>query len=296
MLKHLAVGACALALLATPVLAQQACEPAKLASAVDRYANVPFSALSWRVLQGKGDPMIDPLYADDGSYEDSQRWSELVTKLAPDSEGLRRIGWDCRIGYPLTVLEKRIGSLGKDHPYVRQWLMVQEQVLRSCNDETGAVALPPPMEIEPSFANLQKIDRAYQEASIAFYRDKAAAVPMFRAIAESTSPHRAAARYNIASLLANSKQPETARKEAEAILADPSMASVHKITRQLLGYIANQEDTAEGWTGLIAADPDLQREYGLALRDIDYVGVRGKDDDWWLDGTLPEDPNRKSVV
>ena len=33
-----------------------------------------------------------------------------------------------------------------------------------------------------------------------------------------------------------------------AILADPSLAAVHGITRELQGYIANIEDTAGGWT------------------------------------------------
>ena len=33
------------------------------------------------------------------------------------------------------------------------------------------------------------------------------------------------------------------------------------------------------------------------LTDIDFVGVREKDGDWWLDGTLPEDPTiSKSLV
>ena len=35
---------------------------------------------------------------------------------------------------------------------------------------TGDVALPQPLEAEATFANRQAMDRAYQEASIAFYR------------------------------------------------------------------------------------------------------------------------------
>ena len=311
MMKSFATSMLALALLAGPGLAQSSCDPAKLASAVDRYAAEPFSALSWRVLQGLGDPMIEPAVAGADTYGAQDRWRKLTAEIMPDAQGLQEVSWNCRIGYPLSVLEKRVSALGKDHPYVKQWLLAQEQVMRACASESGDVALPPPLGDDATFANRQAMDRAYQEASIAYYREKEKAIPMFRAIADSTSQHRAAACYNIANLLANAKQPEAARKEAEAILADPSLSSVHAITQELLGYIANQEDTAAGWTALIdgavatletpadtiLANDDLKHAYANALTDIDFVGVRQKDGDWWLDGTLPENPTvSKSLV
>ena len=37
-------------------------DPAKVATAIDRYADAPFSARTWRVLKGLGDPMIDVSY------------------------------------------------------------------------------------------------------------------------------------------------------------------------------------------------------------------------------------------
>ena len=304
MLKRLAIGLLTFANLCGPVLAQS-CEPAKLAAAIDRYAAEPFSARTWRVLQGLGDPMLESSSIGDDYWPQQDRWKTLTAQLAPDAAGLQDIGWNCRIGYPLSVLEKRMGSLGRDHIYVKQWLLAQEKVMQACASQGGDdVTLPPPLEIEPAFANLQKMDRAYQEASIAFYRNPERALPLFRAIGASHSPHRAAARYNIANLMANAKQPDAARKEAEAILADPSLQSVHAITKDLLGYIANQEDTAQGWTGIIErnvailetpADKILasdasKHEYASALYDIGFAGVRAKDDDWWLDGKLPEDP------
>ena len=104
--------------------------------------------------------------------------------------------------------------------------------------------------------------------------------------------------------MANARQPDKARQEAEEILADPSLQSVHAITRALLGYIANQQDTAEGWTGIIErnvaiietpaekilASDALKHEYATALHDIDFAGVSAKDGDWWLDAKLPENP------
>ena len=304
MLKHLAIGLLAVANLCGPVMAQT-CEPAKLAAAVDRYAAEPFSARTWRVLQGLGDPMLESSNAGGDVWPQQERWTKLAAELAPKAAGLQYIGDRCRIGYPLSVIEKRKGSLGREHPYVKQWLLAQEMVMHACSsDGDDNVSLPPPLDIEPAFVNLQKMDRAYQEASIAFYRNPERALPLFREVGSSNSPHRAAARYNIANLLANARQPGKARQAAEDILADPSLRSVHSITRALLGYIANQQDTAEGWTGIIernvviietpgdkiAVNDALKREYAAALYDIDFAGVSAKNDDWWLDGKLPENP------
>lgn len=305
MLKRLAASLCAIASLAGPVLAQQSCEPGKLAAAIDRYAMEPFSALTWRVLQGHGDPMLEATTLGNDAWSQRSRWKAIISVILPDATELQEPDWSCRIAYPLEVLEQRIAALGRDNPYVKQWLLAQQSVVRSCSGSAGAdIALPPPLDVIPALADLQKQDRAYQEASIAFYRDKERSGSLFRAIAAGNSPHRAAARYNIANLLANARQLDEARKEADAIVADLALASVHGITRELLGYIANLQDTAEGWSALIDRDvailempadrilasDDLKREYAAALYDIDFAGVRAKDGDWWLDATLPENP------
>lgn len=312
MMKSIVASLTALVVVAGPALAQQlSCDPATLAAAVDRYAQDPFSARSWRVLQGLGDPMIDPGSADADTWTQQEDWKKLAAQILPNEQDLQNVGWNCRIGYPLSVLKTRVDQLGASDPYVKQWLLAQEQVIRACTNDEGEVSLPEPLVDEPAITNRQKADRAYQEASVAFYRDKQKAIPLFKAIAQSTSIHRAAAAYNVANLLANAKQPVEARAAAEAILADPTMSSVHQITQQLLGYIANQEDTAQGWSGLIDGDisilempasqilaqDDLKKSYGTALYDIDFVGIRAKDGDWWLDGTLPENPTiSKSIV
>ena len=312
MMKSIVASLAAIVIVAGPALAQQvSCDPATLAAAVDRYAQEPFSARTWRVLQGLGDPMIDPGSADADTWAQQEEWKKLVAQILPGEQDLQNVGWNCRIGYPLSVLKTRIDQLGANDPYVKQWLLAQEQVIRACSNDEGDVSLPEPLVDEPAVTNRQKADRAYQDASIAFYRDKQKAIPQFKAIAESPSIHRAAAAYNVANLLANAKQPTEARAAAEAILADPSLSPVHQITRQLLGYIANQEDTAQGWTGIIdgdveiletpaaqiLTDDNLKRQYSIALYDIDFVGIRKKDGDWWLDGTLPADATiSKSIV
>ena len=302
----------ALMLFSSSALAQETCEPGKLAAMVDTYASNPFSARTWRVLNGLGDPMIEPSYSGSDTWQNQDAWKKLVAATLPAGQAVQEVGYDCRIGYPLQVLQSRIAALGKDNPYVQQWLKVQGKVLQVCSTpDTADTALPEPAETDPAHPTMQAEDRAYQEASIAFYKDKPKAIELFRAIAASDSPHKAAARYNIANLMANSKDVVAARAEANAILADPVFASIHGITQELLGYIANLEDTPAGWSALIddsikiietptkdiLASDKLKADYGRALNDIDYAGIRGKRDDWWLAGTLPENPTiSKSIL
>ena len=57
-------------------------DPAKVASAIDRYAEAPFSARTWRVLKGLGDPMIDMSYAGAGRWDDERRFKELAAQVS----------------------------------------------------------------------------------------------------------------------------------------------------------------------------------------------------------------------
>ncbi len=288
---------------AAPALAQAACTPEKLNAAMDGFARAPFGAASWRKLNGLGAPDVttdSPFYS---GYAATEAWKKRAAELAPDMPDLQNVPYECRMSYPLEVLEARIAKLGPTDPYIKQWLKSQARVMKACDGtDTGQAALPDPLEVKPELAQMQQDDRAYQEASVAFYgADKTKAVQMFKAIGASASPHKAAARYNVANLLANAKNLTEARAEAAAILADPSLASVHVITKDLQGYIANLEDTPAGWSTLIdntvatlsqpasaiMADPKAQGEYSSALYDIDFVGVRDKQDDWWVSGTLP---------
>ena len=300
----------------TPLLAQQACpdgsarDAGKISAAVDIYAREPFSARTYRVLKGLGDPMIDPDYGSYSSWQDGDAFKKLVAGIMPDAKQPNYYGYECRLSYPREVLEKRVADLGKTNPYVKQWLTVQLAVLAAC-DGAKITELPGPLTDQQSpVKELQEADRTYQSASLVFYTDRAKALDLYKAIGASASPHKGAARYMVANILANGKQLADARTEAKAILADPSLASVHGITQELLGYIANLEDTAPGWSSLIndtiavldkprtdiMASPQLSKDYGRALYDIDFVGIRAKSDDWWLDGTLPENPTISKAI
>ena len=300
--KKIIAALSALTMLSSSALAQETCDAGKLSTLVDTYASNPFSARTWRVLNGLGDPMIEPSSSGSDTWVNQDNWKKLVAGILPAGQTAQEVGYDCRIGYPLQVLQSRVSTLGKENPYVLQWLKVQEKVLQVCSNlDTTDTALPEPIDVDPAHPTMQAEDRAYQEASVAFYKDKVKAIELFRAIANTDSPHKAAARYNIANLLANSKDVVAARAEANAIQDDPALSSVHGITQELLGYIANLEDTPAGWTALIddsvkvitaptkdiLASDKLKADYGRALNDIDYAGIRGKRDDWWLTGTLP---------
>jgi hypothetical protein len=301
---------------ASPVIAAGSCpdgsprDAEKIAEAIDIYASEPFSARTWRVLKGLGDPGIDQSYGGTSYWTDQDHWRKQVADLAPDIKQPTYYGFDCRLDYPVEVLDKRIGDLGPKHPYVKQWITVQTAVLAACSEQSVS-ELPPPLTwLEGDMKALQDFDRAYQGATLVFYKDKAQAIDIFRSIAGTQSPHRPAARYMVANALANAKQLEAARKEADEILADPSLASVHEITQELLGYIANLEDTAQGWTDLLEAtiavletpaseilgSEKLKADYARALTDIDFAGIRGKSDDWWLEGLLPENPTISKAI
>jgi len=292
--------------------AQSNCPPENVNAAIDLFAQQPFSAVSWRMLNGLGAPNVEADGAYSGAKSANDIWRRQVKALAPDMPELQDLSYECRMTYPLEVLEARVATLGAGDPYIKQWLKSQARVLKACRGAgDDATVLPPPLEVKPEVVDLQQDDRAYQDASVAFYgQDKSKALQLFRAIGASRSVHGAAARYNVANLLANAKNVVEARKEAAAILSDPSLASVHGITRELQGYIANLEDTAEGWSQLIdntvatltqpstavSATPKSQAEYAAALFDIEFVGVRDKQDDWWVRGVLPENPTLSKAL
>jgi hypothetical protein len=312
MLKKLIPTFAALSILMGSAAAQTSCSSEKLAASVDRFADDPYGARAWRVLHGLGDPKIERASGDFGNWQAVDAWKKRMGELAPDLPGVQDAGYDCRMAYPLEVLDRRVSGLGKTSPYIKQWIQAQGVVIAACSGkENATLDLPPALADQPAaITALQSDDRDYQSASVVFYKDKTKALELFRKIAASGSIHKAYARYNVANLLANSKDVVGARTEAKAILADQSLSSVHGITQELLGYIANIEDTPAGWTALIdstlevlskpeaeiMASEKLKSDYARALNDISYAGVGAKQDDWWIKGELPENPTLSKAI
>src|SRR5687767_15858901 len=75
----------------TPLLAQNACpdgaprDEQKITQAIDLYVREQFSARSYRVLKGLGDPMIDRDYGSYSSWQDADALKKLISEIAPDA-------------------------------------------------------------------------------------------------------------------------------------------------------------------------------------------------------------------
>ena len=176
------------------VFAQAVCSPEKLNAAIDVYANDPFGARSWRVLQGLGDPGLEASSTYSGNWEKTDTWKKRVAALTPGLQSVQEPNYECRMDYPLQVLESHVKQLGATSPYIKQWLMVQGAVMAACGGKQDAnLSMPAPLaELSPDVLAMQISDRVYQGASIAFYSDKPKALELFRQIGASTSPQPAA--------------------------------------------------------------------------------------------------------
>ena len=297
--------------------------PSSAALRLNHYFEHPDAPETFRALTGQGDPQIPP--ADRAAPWDRPRDTPdaaLFLRLFPGAAGQSSLDpGACRPDYALQTLKARIAQLGADHPYVRRWVEVQRAVFAPCLpgvDKAAAADLPPPLHIDDkALARLQVQDRAYQVASAAFYRgDMPAALAGFGKIARGESPHRATAVYMAAAIRAGTQKGlwmgakplvPAARSVAEvqAILADPSLASVHPQARALLGWIgATAADDAsrraqvlatladlEQPAARLAQDPAARARYALARGDIDelhFASLQG-DPSWWLLAGPPPD-------
>ena len=292
------------------------------AQRLDDYFEHPNGPQTFRALTGLGDPQIEAQYRQTWVDPKADADNVLRVRLFPAAKGQTYFNTDeCRIDYPIQTLKARIASLGENHPYVLRWIALQSSVFAGCLYGASApdvAELPKPLATrDRSLARLQTQDRAYQLASLAFYRgDIAGALAAFRRIARGASPHRAAAIYMVAAIRAGTHtryapnaQPLVSSaesvKEVLAILADPRLAAIHPITRELLGWIgATASDevarTAQVRATLadlelpaaeLAVDAESRTRYALARTDIDrlhYASLHG-DPSWWLQGGPPPD-------
>ena len=270
-----------------------------IVAGLNHYFDAPNAPETYRALSGQGDPHIPP---EDLWLEAWQAKPDPLLKLImPEPpDGAPYIENVCRTDYALQTLKARIAQLGPDHPYVRRWIEAQRAAFLPCSGVKAAAAtadLPPALDLKnPALRRLQADDRAYQAASLSFYRDdRQAALKAFATIAHGQSPHRPIAIFMIAAVKAgsNGKAWETGDKplaerphsiaDIQAILADPSLESIHPLALQLLGQVAHDapdqaSSTAyvratlsalEAPTDRLAHDPIARRSYALARADIE---------------------------
>jgi hypothetical protein len=310
--------------------------PKQIETRIDHYFSEPRSPETFRALSGMGLP-AGATAQDGDSY--SRWWSasaadkELLHRLFPQIDMTNQYWYpdfgDCRAEAPFRQLKERIALLGADHPYIGQWLQAEWAMLAICkldrSDIAVAAVLPPPLETnDAAVALLQTQDRAYQHAAMLFYKgDDVAALAAFKAIAEDrASPDRPLAAYMALAMQAGSRAarpeqrhlsdsvalpPEQALKAIQAVLADPSLQSVHPMAASLIGWIgANVEDAPtraaqlhEAFaslmqpTGQLDNCPQCLQRYEAALSDIDFLRRnifydRANAPDWVLTGKVPD--------
>jgi hypothetical protein len=310
-----------LALVAADRVHGQAPAPSEIVTQLDTYFENPDEPETFRALTGIGDPQI---VAEDAAEADAQFYPRVagadISRLFPGPDERLFLPSPCRVDYALETLRARTAKFGAEHPYVRQWIAAQRATFSMCSHgASGApTELPPPIATrDPAIATLQEQDRAYQAASILFYRDdRPAALEAFRRIAADTaSPHRSMARYMVAAIRAGSvasgwvSRPlvpaDQSIAEVKAIMADPGLAPIHAIAQELLGWIGATVaddgareaqvratmDALERPAAELARDPQAARRYALARADIDRLHrwSPSRDPAWWLGGGPPRE-------
>lgn len=321
---------------ALPARAQEAASPPPdpLAERIDRYRDRPRAPGTWRALAGLGDPdRPDSQSYHYSSFSDADR--AILARILPDQD-VRPDWWypqvgDCRVDYAIQVARARIARFGGTHPYVEQWARTQRAVFSACRRRSwerpaGERDTPPPMPLpralattDADVARLQRNDRAYQSASLLFYRNDPGARAAFRTIARSASPHANIARYMLLAIdaegideyLTDADTAAVARRnarataalaEARAILADPALADIHPLAQGMIGYLGywsgtpetraaqvrTSLDALEAPIARIRADPVAQDRYDRANADIDRLHGTFPDPAWWLNGSAPE--------
>lgn len=309
---------------------------------MDRYFLDPTGVPTFRALSGRGDPDADAEPGGIETSEEMRNlYARLFPETAADDWRYGARPWrgmpsydTCRLSYGIAVLRERIASLGAQHPYVEQWLAVQRTVYWPClhprqpswaqpaqappPSTDAPTRLPPPMQAsDPVIARLQAADRAYQAAAFAFYRDdtRAALSGFARIGADRASPHRPTARYMVAAIHAGTRaaldnwdaEPliplDQLIREIQAILADPSLGSVHALAQELMGWVrANNNEPAaarvyirevlsalETPIEVLRADPQAKARYDAALRDLPHLHSQFEDPAWFLSAGPPAD-------
>src|SRR6185503_20084019 len=93
LLSFVAAVNLALSVHAAAVMAQTQCpdgtprDERAISRAVDRYFGEPFGARTWRVLNGFGDPGLEPGFVGESQWRDRDEWKSLVAKLSPSQAG-----------------------------------------------------------------------------------------------------------------------------------------------------------------------------------------------------------------
>lgn len=252
----------------------------------------------YRTVSGLG--AISPRYAGN----DTTRWSVIASSL--DGAKTNTYYFNCHFNYALETLERRRQLLGEGHPYVQAWIKNQEAVFQAC-DSYGSPPGDGPILTEWSddaVNTLARYDYAYQKAAHLYYAELLGTSRQVRGdarqafeniVSDVSSPHRPTAAYMLilrriqqANFLYSATEAEAEINailaEVNHILADPLLAPVHRITRQLLDVLAYQAKNKDLLhqqidrigaalskpIAEIEADPQTLKDYLQSEADLDW--------------------------
>ena len=232
-------------------------------------------------------------------------WAERMAEYGISFVEPSRRDWrrpECRYGPALRRLDERVSKLGPDHPYTREWALNQSIVFHNCAGGAADAELPTLRgSYDGEVATLAAADIEYQRASALFYHgDWTAAIEAFDAIAASNSSYATLSRFMAARSMMKAGHLADGTSRINEILADPKLAGIHRISRELIAIAAYETDDVD----LLAAqardmvrnlqlpgyqvseDPEAEAALTQAVGDLSWFlrdNVYAKlPDDWWL--------------
>ncbi len=139
------------------------------------------------------------------------------------------------------TLDARVAQFGRTSAPVKEWALAQTQVFSNC-DGQKAIPAPPSADLPQVIAK----DRAYQIAAAHFYtKQYETAHREFLAIAaDPSSPWKTIAAY-LAVRVVSRVDAAAAAEQAEQILANPKLPSIHGMTYALLRRLMVEQDNPE---------------------------------------------------
>ncbi len=263
-------------------------------------------------------------YAGDTQHQSQDIWRRILLDIGIDSPApdVNHYSWeDCNYDTALDTLQQIRQAQDKSAAYEKFWAENQNRVFSMCNGSAEKSDAP----ITPKdgkFPARAQSDYLYQLASWHFYHhDYADALPIYQKIADDKNARaRDIANYMVMRALMHDGRPEEAYAKAEAILADPSLKTVHAITENFRFVIMNTsrgdpikpdaklaEKHLRWLLTMIAAAPEkadhLQQSlnnYQDAMEQLNtYFPLFDKETkriDWWLDTKITPQSGRMQAA
>lgn len=247
----------------------------------------PYPVSLWRALMFNDNQVLDGGYPEASQpswWHEGDFWSRVL-ELDIDSTHQGSIDYHRNFNYAVALFDERVSLLGKDHPYIRDWMLNQIDVFKATEPEAerpflrGHYAGP--------VQQLAQDDLRYQLAAADFYAGNLdAAQQNFLAISQDTqSRYQLVSRYMLARMPADAGNAAEALAEIDRVEQDSTFADLRIVERQLLGVIS-WNDTLDSIAGrrlilldgaylqqpanLLEANKTLQQAYDQAFEDLRY--------------------------